>query len=454
MPTSSEPVVLIDAPAEQAVLGAILCEPPIIGQVAPIVNADDFGIDRHRRLWQIMHDLFIAGRPPDVYHVANGMQRMGLEHFEPEYESYLAELILNTPFVTYAPHYAEAVVAMAERRRFAHTVRNSVTLLERGGDVDQLIDETSGALKTVARPKTRGRYRHIGDVPDDVFGDPVPRAFFGGHLWELDGIVGGIESGQMIVVGARTSVGKTATLLQMLWTMASVHGAPVGVVSLEMSASALRKRLLGHIALVNIADKERSRRQYTEAEWARLQEANERLAVTPFFIDQEVERSLSSVRERIRWMVLEQRCAVIGVDYLQLLADNAKSENRAQEMARISGAMKQLAMELSVPIIALAQLNRGVDQRDRGEPQLSDFKDSGAIEQDADVAILLHPDRAYKKKHLGIDDDRLDAHPRQFVRFTVAKNRNGATGFCVLEHRRHFNEFAPVTDEPFRKGGR
>jgi replicative DNA helicase len=444
--------VLINEPAEQAVLGAVLCNPPAIGQLAPLVNADDFGIDMHRRLWTIMHTLFVNGRPPDVLHVVDSMNRDGIQYFGDAPEAYLAELILNTPVVAYANHYAEAVAEMAERRRFAHAVRTSVSMLEAGGDVDALIDETNTHLKTVARPRSRGRYRHVGDVDDDVFGEAIPRAFFGGHFWEIDGIVGGIESGQMIVFGARTSVGKTASMMQALWSMASTHNAPVGVVSLEMSARSLRKRLLGHIALVDIADKERTKRSYTDAEWERLNDARDQLATTPLFIDEDVQRNIGSVTERIRSLVIEQRCAVVGVDYLQLLADNGKGENRAQEMARISGAMKQLAMELGIPIIALAQLNRGVDARDRGEPLLSDFKDSGAIEQDADVAILLHPDVAFKKRHLGLDDTAINASDRQFVRFTIAKNRNGATGSCVLEYRRRYTEFVPVTDAQVGKG--
>lgn len=440
----------IDLPAEMALLGAILCDPPILGSVVPIVTEDDFGIERHRLLYRICRDLFTEATPPDFVSVGREMRRIGLGHFAPDYESYLAELMASCPWVTYAPHYAEAVADMAERRRFTQAVSESVTNVYRGGDVDALIGETHQHLKAVSRPRARGRYQHIGAVDDDVFGTPLPRAFFGGNFWELDEIVGGVEPGQMIAIGARTSVGKTATLLQLLWTMAAVQGAPVGIISLEMTARSLRTRLLGHLSHVNIAALKRENRQPTPEEQARLDEARAQMEYTPFYIDQDTERRLSSVLDRIRSMVTEQRIAVVGIDYLQLLADNVKGENRTQELTRITGAIKQLAMELGIPIFCLAQLNRNIEQRDRRdrEPQLSDFKDTGAIEQDCDVAMLLHVDRAFKRKHLNISDDAmLDAVPRTFIRFGVAKNRNGATGSVVMEYVGRFTEFCPILPE-------
>lgn len=433
--------ILIDELAEQAVLGAVLIDPPCIAQLLPIVTEADFGLGRHREMFRVMRQLFEHGTPPDCVLMFEAMTREGVERFGEMAYAYMAELIDKCPTHVYALHYAEVVANLAERRRFIQTIGSSVNAVHRGdADVYQLIDATSESLRNVARARTSGTYKHIADVDDDIFGNPTPRSFFGGAFGPVDRIVGGIEPGQMIVIGARTAVGKTATLVQMLWQVAST-GTPVGMVSLEMPSRSIKKRLLSHIAGVNTAALKAEQRLPTTDERERLQEAYDRLSTAPLFVDEESRRSLSSVVDRIRAMRLEQRVGIVGVDYLQLLVDNAKSDNRAQELSRISGAMKQLALELDIPIVCLAQINRAVESRNDPAPKLSDLKDSGSIEQDADVVILLHRDEQFAKAARSQFKANAD---QQFVRFNVAKNREGETGEAVLEYHGANVTFRPA----------
>lgn len=423
---------LIDEEAERAVLGVVLSQPAYIARLLNVVQDDDFGIQKHRDLWRIMRETFEAGDPPDFVFVGRGMRRLGLERFAPEYESYLSEVFNAAPFTCYGLHYAEVVADVAERRRFVEAMQQSVNAVYAGdSDPDELAEQTARSLQAVARVRQRGTYKHIADVEDDVYGPPVTHLYVGGAFELVDHIIGGFEAGQLIAVGARPGVGKSAAMLQILWEISSRQGYPTGIVSLEMGSRSLRSRLLGHVAHVNIAATRRERRQFTPEERRRLDAARERIDTTPIFVDENPRRVLGDVVARIRAMRLEQRVELVGLDYLQLLADNAKSENRTQEMTRISGAMKQLAMELQIPIVCLAQFSRGMMQRTNPRPQLSDFRDSGSIEQDADIALLMYPDERFKGRLL---ERQLCQQTDTFIAIDVAKNRNGATGRVVLEY--------------------
>jgi len=434
VPPTDLPIDLQTDPAlERAVIGAVLCNPPYITPLMRIVSPDDFSTEAHRIIWQTMCDLGKAGTPPDLTLMnAELLRREATGAVASEHLLYLADLIIEVEYPTYANFYAERVADLAEQRRLYQQVSASLTSYHRGdATADQLIDELPSMLRDARRVRRDGAYIHLSDVGDDVYGPFVPRAFFGGQFADLDALVGGIENGQMIAVGARPSVGKTAFLLQSLWQVAANQGTPVGIVSLEMPSRSLRTRLLAYLSGVDIAAMKRDRRRPNGFEQSALDEARDEIRMTPIFVDEEPRRTIDSIAARIRAMHAEQGVGIVGIDYLQLMVQDSKAENRAQELSRISATVKQLAMELDIPIICLAQLNRGIESRHDPAPKLSDFKDSGSIEQDADVAIMLHRDERFKKRVLG---DFADTSPRTFVRFGVEKNRNGATGKAMLEY--------------------
>ena len=433
LPTSDLIDLQSDPALERAVLGAILCNPPSIIPLMRIVAPDDFSVAAHRVIYTAMCDLGKAGTPPDLTLVnAELARREARKEVASEHLLYLADLIIDVENPVYGNFYAEQVADLADQRRLYQTVGAELTSYHRGDKTaDRLIDELPAMLRDARRVRRGGAYVHLGDVGDDVYGPFVPRAFFGGQFHDLDMLVGGIENGQMIAIGARPSVGKTAFLLQALWQVASSQGTPVGLISLEMPGRSLKTRLLAYLSGVDVAAMRREKRRPSAWEQSLLDEANESIRMTPVFVDEEPRRTIDSIAERIRAMHAEQGVGIVGIDYLQLMVQDAKAENRAQELSRISATVKQLAMELGIPIVCLAQLNRGLESRNDPAPKLSDFKDSGSIEQDADVAIMLHRDERFKRRVLG---DGAEMSPRTFVRFGVEKNRNGATGRVMMEY--------------------
>lgn len=428
---------LSDVYAEQAVLATVLFDPPTFGQLRRVVSEADFSESRHRDLWHIMHGLWEQRIPADVVLVGRGMREMGLERFAPDYEVYLAELVRDPVYTAYGLHYADVVAGLAEKRRFVEAMSAGATAAIRPDvDPDALLAQVSAAVMSTRRTQTRGEYVHLGTVADDIFGAPQRRVRMAGVFAALGKTLGGFRPGELIVFGARPGTGKTASMVQLLWDAAEHQGFPVGMVSLEMPSRSLRTRLMGYLAGVDTSEQYRDQHAYSDAENDRLRDASQRIDVTPIFVDDHPIRTISSVANRIRAMVEEQRVSVVGVDYIQLLVDNLKGENRAQELSRISGGLKQLAMELNIPIICLAQINRAVEGRADPAPRLSDLKDSGSIEQDADIVVLMHEDEAMvnRLKNFTKDGDTLLPIPTPLIQFNVAKNRNGPKGKLLLHY--------------------
>lgn len=439
--------ILIDAAIERAVIGAVLCFPDAIITLRRMLEPEDFGIEPHRLIWRTMVELSEHGTPPDLALVNAALERAAtLDASQRDLLLPMADMMAEAQTPHYANHYAERVLDLSEQRRLYNRTTDALTAHYRGETTsEELVMSLPEMLREARRVHRSGSYLHLSDVDDDILGPPIPRAFFGGHLVELDNLIGGIEGGQMVAIGARPSVGKTAFLLQGLWQIASEQGVPVGMVSLEMPGRSLKTRLLAYLSGVDVADLRRRRVVPNGRERQLLEAAREEIRLTPIFVDEEPRRTVDSIVERIRAMHAEQQVGVVGIDYLQLMVQEKRAENRAQELSRISATIKQLAMELDIPIICLAQLNRGIESR-AGDPapKLSDFKDSGSIEQDADVAVMLHRDEAFKEQVLGKEAER---STRTFIRMGVEKNRNGATGRVMFEYVPHETKFLSLDAE-------
>lgn len=411
--------VLYDEWAEQGVLGSCLCDPNAMVAAARMLTPDDFYRPFHAFLFRLMLDLYTKHQIVDLVTVYGEMQRR-----EPELArldtpdmsiEYVASLLSSTITSSYVEHYAMRVLDMADRTRIARAASRAGDVYKADADPDVVIESTAAEMRDARRMRVGGNYRFIGDVADDAMLGPLPRVTIGPPFdGSIDYWTGGFEPGQMVVVAARPSVGKSAIAIQWLATITSATTKPVGFVSLEMSERDVRNRLMAGLSGLNLHTF-RSKRLVSFEERQQIEEARDRLATMAFMIDDNADASLSGVLARARAMRDEQCAELIAIDYLQLMHVSGSKENRTQEVGRISGAMKQLARELQIPVVVLAQLNRGVEMRPDAEPKLSDLRDSGAIEQDSDVVILMH-----RTNQDGI------------VKLIVAKNRNGPTGFAEM----------------------
>jgi replicative DNA helicase len=437
--------------AEQSLLGGLLLDNQAFDRIADLVSADDFYRDDHRRIYRHVTKLVEAGKPADVVTVSESIEASE-DKDKTGGPAYLGALAQNTPSALNIRRYAELVRERAVQRQLAQVATDiAENALNPGGkEVAQLLDEAetrileigeAGARHTVgleeikpvlARVLERIDHLYHRDNPSDVTGVPT-----GYH--DLDSKTAGLQPGDLIIVAGRPSMGKTAFALNVAEHVALHSLLPVAVFSMEMSGTQLATRMLGSIAHVD-QHKMRTGR-LSDQEWHDLSEAMGRLHDAPIFIDETAALNPLELRTRARrlWRQFGGKLGLVVVDYLQLMsASNSRaSENRATEISEMSRSLKALAKELKVPVIALSQLSRAVEQRNDRRPMMSDLRESGAIEQDADVILFIYRDEVYFP-------DKPEAKGRAEV--IIGKQRNGPIGkveLTFLGQFTRFENFAP-----------
>ena len=436
--------------AEQSLLGALLLDNQAFDRVADLVAGEDFYRDDHRRIWRHIAKLIEAGRPADVVTVAESIEASE-DKDRAGGPAYLAALAQNTPSALNIRRYAELVRERAVQRRLAHVATEiaEAALSPAGKDVNQLLDEAeskifqiaeSGARKDqgllgiapiLARVYERIDHLYHQDNPSDVTG--VPTGFT-----ELDQKTAGLQPGDLIIVAGRPSMGKTAFALNIAEHVA-LHPSvrlPVAIFSMEMSSSQLAMRMLSSIAKVD-QHKLRTGRLNDE-EWSHLTDAMGRLHEASIHVDETAALNALEVRARARRLKREySKLGLVIVDYLQLMSASGQGENRATEISEISRSLKALSKELEVPVIALSQLSRAVEQRNDRRPMMSDLRESGAIEQDADVILFIYRDEVYSP-------EKEEAKGRAEI--IIGKQRNGPIGRIDLTFLGRFTRFANFQD--------
>jgi replicative DNA helicase len=441
--------------AEQSLLGALLLDNQAFDRVADLVSAGDFYRDDHRRIWRHIARLVEASRPADVVTVLESIEASE-DKDKTGGATYLAALAQNTPSALNIRRYAELVRERAVQRRLAQVATEiaETALAPTGKDVGQLLDEAeskifqiaeSGARKdqgligispVLAKVFERIDHLHSQDNPSDVTG--VPSGFV-----DLDRKTAGLQPGDLIIVAGRPSMGKTAFALNIAEHVA-LHpsvGLPVAIFSMEMSASQLAMRMLSSMARVD-QTKLRTGRLDNE-EWANLTDAIGKLNEARIHVDETAALNALELRARARRMKREYgKLGLVVVDYLQLMSASSQGENRATEISEISRSLKALAKELDVPVIALSQLSRAVEQRNDRRPLMSDLRESGAIEQDADVILFIFREEVYAP-------EKEEARGRAEV--IIGKQRNGPIGTIALTFMGQFTRFANAL--AFERGG-
>ncbi len=435
--------------AEQSLLGALLLDNQAFDRVADLIGGDDFYRDDHRRIWRHIARLIDANKPADVVTVSESIESSE-DKDKTGGPAYLGALAQNTPSALNIRRYAELVREKAVQRKLAHVATGiAEDALNPGSkDVGQMLDEAESKIFQIAESGARRdqglmeikpvlarvfeRIDHLyhRDNPSDVTGVPT------GYT-RLDQMTSGLQSGDLVVVAGRPSMGKTALALNIAEHVAVDNGLPVAIFSMEMSATQLAMRMLGSIARV---DQHKMRTgKLNDREWSELSEAMAKLHETPIYIDEGGALTALEVRARARRLKRQySKLGLIVIDYLQLMASTQQGENRATEISEISRSLKAMAKELDVPVIALSQLNRAVDQRPDRRPVMSDLRESGAIEQDADVIMFIYREVVYKPD--------LPEEQRGIAEVILGKQRNGPIGTVKLTFLGQHTRFENYAD--------
>jgi replicative DNA helicase len=421
--------------AERSILGAILLDNAVCNQAIELLRRDDFFLDSHRRIFDKMISITERLQPIDLITLSDELRRAG-EFEQIGGATYIASLIDGVPRTDTIEPYARLVKQKSMLRKLISASQQIVSLaFEEEDDADVIIDKAEHLIFEIAEDRVRQGFQYIGDVAhrrleqiEQMAGRPemitgVPTGFT-----DFDRMTSGLQRQELIVVAARPSMGKTALALNMA-QYAAKNGNVVGIFSLEMSAEQLVSRLLCSEARV---DAHRLRTGYlNREEWARLADALRRLCETKVYIDDSAGTSVMEMRAKCRRLKAEHGLDMLIIDYLQLMAGRGRIESRQQEVSQISRDLKGLAKELDIPVVALSQLSRAPEQRSEHKPQLSDLRESGAIEQDSDVVCFIYREEVYNPT----DENQGTAE------LIIGKQRNGPTGVVPLAFLKEFTRF-------------
>ena len=424
--------------AEQSVLGGILIENEAVNKVMEILTADDFYRDAHSRIFNALISLSERDEPADLITLTNELRKIDqLDSIGGA--SYLASLIDLVPTAANIEYYAKIVKEKAILRKLIQTSTEIITQsYQDRGDVEGFLDEAERAIFEISEKRVKPSFYSIRDIVKESF-KTLERLFEKKELVtgvpsgfkELDRYTAGFHASDLIIVAGRPSMGKTALCLNLAQYAAIEKRIPVAVFSLEMSKEQLVIRMLCSEAQV---EGTRLRTGFlTESDWPKLTLAAGNLSDAPIFIDDSAAISVLELRAKSRRLKSEHGLGMLIVDYLQLMKGRTKVESRQQEISEISRSLKALSKELNIPVIAVSQLSRKTEERTGNRPQLSDLRESGAIEQDADLILFLYRDEVYNRSG--------DNPNKGTAELIIGKQRNGPIGKIDLAFLDKFTTF-------------
>ncbi len=430
--------------AEQSVLGGLLLEASALDKITDLVHPDDFYRQEHRLIYRQIVRLSEQAKPVDVITVAEALEIAG-ELDKVGGLPYLGGLAQNVPSAANIRRYGEIVRERSIMRKLAEVGSDiaSSAYNPTGRDAAQLLDEAESKVFEIAEAGSKGKQGFISmppllsqvverietlyarDNPSDITGTAT-------GFTDLDRMTSGLQPGDLVIVAGRPSMGKTALAINIAENVAMDSKLPVAIFSMEMGASQLAMRMLGSVGKLNQHDLSTGRLQ--DDDWGRLTHALGKLNDAPIHIDESAALSALDLRARSRRLHRQNNgLGLIVVDYLQLMSSNAgkASENRATEISEMSRSLKALAKELHVPVMALSQLNRSLEQRPNKRPVMSDLRESGAIEQDADLILFIYRDEVYNS----------DSPDKGKAEIIIGKQRNGPIGKIELAFRGEYTRF-------------
>jgi replicative DNA helicase len=415
--------------AEESILSAILVDNDTLLEVLEILSPRDFYRSAHQKIFSAISELFSKSEPIDLVTLTNILR----EHDRLEEiggATYLANLVDTVPLAANAQHYAKIVYDKACLRRLIEK-SNEITkrCFEDRGDVDNVIDFAESSIFEISENKVRPAFYPIGEIIesniDTLEERQGNRALVTGvatGFTKIDELTAGFQKSDLVIIAGRPGMGKTSLALNIAKHAAVDANIPVAIFSLEMSKEQLSLRMLSCDARI---DSSRLRRGFiSQDDWIKITDTAGVLSQAPIFIDDSPNITALEIRAKSRRLKMEKDIGLIVVDYLQLMKGRISAERRDLEISEISRSLKALAKELDLPVVALSQLNRKLEERSDKRPQLADLRESGALEQDADVVAFIYRDELYNK-----DENNPNKGKAEII---VAKQRNGPTGFAIL----------------------
>jgi replicative DNA helicase len=429
-----------DLDAERAVLGAMILSQDAIAIAVEVLRPGDFYRPAHQALYECILDLYGRGEPVDAITLGDELTRVGTLARVGGLP-YLHTLIATVPTVGNVAYYAQIVAEKAILRRIVEAGVRAIQYAQTGeGETQEIVDRVQAEMHAATETIARQDYVFVGDLADDMlceFNDRLDRQDPPGlptGLYDLDDVTGGLRGGQMIVVAARPGGGKSTLGLDFARSCSIKHGMTSAIFSLEMSRSEIMERLFSAEAKVPIETLRNG--TFDDDAMMRMARAAERINTAPLVIDDSANLTMSEIRAKARRLKQTHDLKLIIVDYLQLMTSGKRVESRQQEVSEISRQAKLLAKELDVPVVAISQLNRAVEDRADKRPMMSDLRESGAIEQDADMIMLLYRGDLYDEH----------ANPGE-VELHLAKHRGGPTRTFNIRHQLHYSRFVNATDD-------
>lgn len=427
-----------DVPAEQSVLGAMLLSKDAIGEVTEVLKGRDFYRPAHEYIYDAIMDQYGRGEPADAITVADNLGKRG-QLGQVGGHIYLHELVSQVSVTANAGYYAEIVRDKAILRRLVDaSMKISQMGYQAEGDVNGIVDRAQQAIYEVAENKTKEDYQPLSELVEITLDEieslsqhgvmaGVPTGFI-----DLDHLTNGLHPGQMVIVAARPGMGKSTLGLDFARSASIRHGLCSVFFSLEMTKSEIVMRLMSAEAGVPLNNIRKG--EMRDEDWNRIASKTAQVSRAPLFIDDSPNLTMMEIRAKARRLKQRFDLKLIVIDYMQLMSSGKKVESRQLEVSEFSRQIKLLAKELEVPVVALSQLNRGPETRQDKRPLLSDLRESGSLEQDADVVILLHREDAYDKTTQRVGE----------ADFIIAKHRNGPTDVLPVAFQGNLSRFVDM----------
>jgi len=434
--------------AEESILSAILLDNSTLLDVLETLTPEDFYRSAHAKIFTAVTELFTKNEPVDLVTLANILKEKG-QLDEIGGATYLARLVDTAPLAVNAQHYARIVHDKAALRQLIERSNDITTrCFEDSGNVDDVIDYAERAIFEIAGNKNKKSFYPLSQIIvkniDTLEERQGNKAFVTGvstGFSRLDNLTSGFQNSDLIILAARPSMGKTALALNIARNVAIDDQKPVALFSIEMSKEQLSMRLLCSEARI---DSNRLRSGFFSREdWVSLTNAAEVLSEAEIYIDDSPDLSAMSIRAKARRLKMDKKIGLIIIDYIQLMKGRASAERRDLEISEISRGLKALAKELELPVIALSQLNRKLEERHDKRPQLSDLRESGALEQDADVVAFIYRDEVYNK-----DENNPNKGTAELL---LKKQRNGPTGEVKMAFISAYTRFENLADDKYIK---
>jgi len=435
--------------AEQSILGAVMIENDALPKIIEVISREDFYKETHRKIFDAMVELFEKNEPIDLITISEELKRRN-EIDAVGGESYLSTLASQVPTAANIRYHSKIVREKSLLRSLIKSASEIAgKVYEETLDADELVDQAERIIFNISDKRIKTSFVGLKDLIKGSF-ETIEHLYdkksaitgVASGFNELDELTSGFQRGDLVIVGGRPSMGKTAFSLDIARHVGVEMKEPVAIFSLEMTKEQLAMRMLCSEAMV---DSNSIRKGFIKKDdWSKLTNAAGRLTEAPIFIDDSSNTTVLEMRAKARRLKMEHRgLSLVVVDYLQLMRSKGGFERREQEISEISRSLKALAKEVAVPVIALSQLNRGVEQRNDKRPTLSDLRESGAIEQDADVIIFLYREAVYSKD--------VSDREKGKAEINIAKQRNGPTRTIDLTFMPQCTRFMPYSDRDYQE---